>query len=172
MRWLILCLFGLISCKSQHQINLKLTPEVSISAPLPTKAITNAVLIPNVELLLKADEFGNDYLELVPSDKLVFKLQYLREQLPNTADSQYEEVVYVELTPPLTEVHLSGNQLAQVKMTFGRFCYCKGTSGYFRVSQGNLSVVPQGKTLHITAAFQVDGIPQEMDALKVSFHYN
>ncbi len=45
-------------------------------------------------------------------------------------------------------------------MLFGRICFCKGTTGYYKVNNGNLQVKMNREELIINLQFEVQKIPR------------
>jgi len=133
-------IFNLENCKENSECNLE--------------------IIPNTALTIKQDEFKNSYIEIEKGKKTVIKYEFKKNELSNTADSQHTELIYFEIDNDCNSLSLSNEELQTVKMMYGRLCYCKGTSGYFKVIQGNLKFSNKNNeiTLHLT--FKVGKIPQ------------
>ncbi len=70
----------------------------------------------------------------------VLKYTYTRNKIPNTEDSSYVEEIYIELDSKNIETNLKDAQLANVKVVFARLCFCKGQTGYYKVTNGELSI--------------------------------
>jgi hypothetical protein len=162
-----LCLFFLVllvvGCKSS-QINTSLEELNEKHTVLLSNCIDNAVcnieLIPKSNLLIKEDEFKNTYIEFEKGNNTIIKYQLKKNELPNTADSHYSEIIYLEIDNYNKSLNLKNEDLQQVKMIYGRLCYCKGSSGYFKVNKGSLELILSKNKLSLNANFNVENIPQ------------
>jgi len=162
-----LCLFFLVllvvGCKSS-QINTSLEELNEKHTVLLSNCIDNAVcnieLIPKSNLLIKEDEFKNTYIEFEKGNNTIIKYQLKKNELPNTADSHYSEIIYLEIDNYNKSLYLKSEDLQQVKMIYGRLCYCKGSSGYFKVNKGSLKLILSKNKLSLNANFNVENIPQ------------
>lgn len=162
-----LCLFFLVllvvGCKSS-QINTSLEELNEKHTVLLSNCIDNAVcnieLIPKSNLLIKEDEFKNTYIEFEKGNNTIIKYQLKKNELPNTADSHYSELIYLEIDNYNKSLNLKNEDLQQVKMIYGRLCYCKGSSGYFKVNKGSLELILSKNKLSLNANFNVENIPQ------------
>jgi hypothetical protein len=162
-----LCLFFLVllvvGCKSS-QINTSLEELYEKHTVLLSNCIDNAVcnieLLPKSNLLIKEDEFKNTYIEFEKGNNTIIKYQLKKNELPNTADSHYSEIIYLEIDNYNKSLNLKNEDLQQVKMIYGRLCYCKGSSGYFKVNKGSLELILSKNKLSLNANFNVENIPQ------------
>lgn len=162
-----LCLFFLVllvvGCKSS-QINTSLEELNEKHTVLLSNCIDNAVcnieLLPKSNLLIKEDEFKNTYIEFEKGNNTIIKYQLKKNELPNTADSHYSEIIYLEIDNYNKSLNLKNEDLQQVKMIYGRLCYCKGSSGYFKVNKGSLELILSKNKLSLNANFNVENIPQ------------
>jgi hypothetical protein len=99
---------------------------------------------------------------------LVLKFKYEKNTELNVADSHYIEEVYIELDPEnlLKEaVHLKGE-----KLLFARLCFCRGQTGYYRITYGNLSIQKiEDTTYQIHFQFKIDVVPQVITSISQIF---
>ena len=123
-------------------------------------AICNLEIIPKTNLLIKEDEFQNTYIEFEKGNNTIIKYELKKNELPNVADSHYSELLYFEIDNYNKNITLENEDLKQVKMIYGRLCYCKGTSGYFKVNSGYLELVLIKNQLSLDVKFEVENIPQ------------
>jgi len=162
-----ICLFILVllvvGCKSS-QINTSLEELNEKHIVLLSNCIDNAVcyieIIPKSNLLIKEDEFKNTYIEFEKGNNTIIKYQLKKNEVTNTADSQYSEIIYLEIDNYNKSLYLKNEELQQVKMIYGRLCYCKGSSGYFKVNKGSLELILSKNKLSLNANFNVENIPQ------------
>ena len=168
MRFFLIGIFmvSLVNCKT---IGVKETLEKRIfkleNCAIDTQC--SIEIIPNSNLLVKQDELQNSHLNIEEGEKTVVKYEFKRNELPNTADAHHSELIYFEIDKNNNQLFLTNEALQNVKMIYGRFCYCKdGTSGYFKVTQGRLKLSRNDNELSIDFNFKVGKIPQLLTEIK------
>ncbi len=119
----------------------------------------------NSELLIKKDDTGQLYVEIIPGIKNVFKYSYTRNKLEGIADSGYQEIILFEFLSGKINLLLQDKNLQEANLVFGRLCYCKGESGYFRINRGDLKLVSNNKRVAVDLKFQAE-VPQIIHELK------
>lgn len=161
---------SLLSCKSKKDIaDINKTHEKQLfsldNCDVDTQC--SIEILPNSSLFIKQDNLQNTYLEIEKGNKIVIKYEFKRNVPPNTADGHYSELLYFEIDKNKKHLFLSNKGLQDVKMIYGRFCYCKdGTSGYFKVTQGSLTLNRNITELSIDLNFKVGKIPQLLTEIK------
>lgn len=160
---LIVLIFSLLGCKS-NRINTILNNLEEKHTFNITNCIENAIcsieIIPKSTLLVKSDEFKNTYIEIEKGNHTIIKYELKKNEIQNTADSNYSELLYIEIDNHNNTLVLKDKELQQVKMTYGRLCYCKGTSGYFKVKKGKLELILKKNELTLNTNFSIENIPQ------------
>jgi len=160
---LVLLVFIVPGCKSTSINKVLDTLDETYTTEI-SNCITNATcsieIIPNSSLLIKQDEFQNSYVEIKKGSNTLVKYQLKKNEIPNTADSNYSEILYIEIDNYNKSLVLKNEELQQVKMIYGRLCYCKGASGYFKVKKGNLELILKKNQLTLNTNFTVENIPQ------------
>ena len=161
--YLFILFLLVVGCKSS-QINTSLEKLNEKHTIILSNCIDNAVcnidIIPKSNLLIKEDEFKNTYIEFEKGNNTIIKYQLKKNELPNTADSHYAEILYLEIDNYNKSLYLKNEELQQVKMIYGRLCYCKGSSGYFKVNNGSLELTLSKNKLSLDVKFNVENIPQ------------
>lgn len=117
------------------------------------------------ELLIRKDDAGQLYVEIIPGAKNVIKYSYIKKSLEDIADSGYQEIILFEFLNGEINLHLQNKNLQEANLIFGRLCYCKGESGYFRVTKGDLKITADNKELKVDLKFQAE-VPQIIYELK------
>jgi len=160
---LFILVLSVVGCKSS-QINTSLEElnekQTVILSNCIDDAVCNIEIIPKSNLLIKEDEFKNTYIEFEKGNNTIIKYQLKKNELPNTADSHYSEIIYLEIDNYNKSIYLKNEELQQVKMIYGRLCYCKGSSGYFKVKKGSLELILSKNKLSLNTNFNVENIPQ------------
>jgi len=173
-RWIAYCVL-LVSITSCAQ--LKKSKEEDFTLEVVSKSelqgTLKAVRIPNTTLEIKEDAdgglVGGMYYHLVPKKGAeVISISYNKNADPNVMDDFYKEEVFLEVSNSLKEATLKDADLQKVKMLFGRFCYCKGETGYLKVNQGMLYFQRKGKSFSGQLDFKVENLPQLLE--KVEFN--
>ncbi|MGI9531233.1 hypothetical protein [Lutimonas sp.] len=116
-------------------------------------------------LKLAYDSSGKLFPDIIKGDKIVIKYHYKRRKIENTADSDYSEYVYFEVDPNKKQVILKDSELQQVKMIFGRICYCKGSMGYFPIKEGSLFLFNSNGNLQVKTSFKIHKVPQIIEQI-------
>jgi len=170
MKNLYLCILFLliVGCKS-GKINTLLEKLDKKHITVLSNCIDNAQctieIIPNSNLMIKEDAFKNTYIEIENGVHTIIKYQFKKNELPNTADSQYAELLYLEIDNYNKRLHLKNEELQQVKMIYGKLCFCKGSSGFFKVKNGDLELLLSKNKLSLITNFNVENMQQMVSQL-------
>ena len=148
----------MISCKSNYTVSQHMNQEVTTC---PENGICTIELIPNKTIIFKTDNIGVMYPIISEGDKTILKYTYNKNEIKNTQDGSYTEIVYAELPATITPIELTNEALQDVKLYFGRLCYCKGETGYFAITNGNFKLTKNDKnSFNIDFNFKVSEVPQ------------
>jgi hypothetical protein len=152
----------IIACKpAQSTTTVVNTTFNLLNTNCPENGKCTLELIPNKTIEFKKDEFGFYYPEISEGSKTILKYTFKKNPIPNTQDSNYTEIVYAELDSNLKEISLSNKELQNIKLFFGRLCYCKGETGYFPIKNGDFKLtIPSKNTVQIDLIFKVSEVPQ------------
>lgn len=156
----IIILFA--SCNSSKNLNYTATNAIlSTSLNCPDNGKCSVELIPNKTIEFKSDEFGNLYPVISEGDKTILKYTFIKNPKLNTEDSNYTELIYAELDKTITAVNYTSKNLQNIKLYFGRLCYCKGETGYYPIKNGDFKITKTSKnTMNISFDFNVTEVPQ------------
>lgn len=122
-------------------------------------------------LIVKQDEFGSTYTQLEDNpETTVIQYQYNKNVKGDLQDANYREEVLFEIKNSTTQLNLSGNNLQQTKMLFGRFCFCRGQTGYYKIEQGNLKLNQNENNLNFTLDFTITKVPQIIKYIETSIN--
>jgi len=159
----ILLIFILFSCKTNRINTARTTLNRSYTIDLQN-CIDNAMctieLIPNSNLIIKKDAYNNNYIEIKKGRNTIIKYQFKKSKIPNSVDTNYSEILYIEIDNYNKTIILKDIELQEVKMTYGRLCYCKGSSGYFNIKKGDLELILKKNKLTLNTNFSVENVPQ------------
>ncbi len=150
------------SCGTCKSLTLNIQEAVFFKTQkCPENGFCSLELIPNKSIEFKTDKFGNNYPIITDGKKTLLKYSYTKNPAENTQDSNYTELIYAELDQTITEISLTNESLQNVKLYFGRLCYCKGETGYFEIKEGtfNLTKITED-SLNIAIEFNITEVPQ------------
>lgn len=146
-------LFLLISCKTQKN--------VATYTNCPEDGICSTEIIPNSSLKLHTDTIGMLYTTIEKGEHLIFKFSYSKNVDKQYVDGHYIEEVYAEFDGDLSEINLENDELQNVNLLFNRVCFCKGSTGFYPITKGKLSIKKINKNnYNIQLNFKVDEVPQ------------
>ncbi len=157
---ILLLTLALSGCKCAQkdiaQSNVKPIQE----SPCPPKGKCSTQLLRNKSFTVVVDNYGKKHYTLMDSPEThVVKYEYTRGNEETMPDSGYREEIIFEIGAAGQEFALKDTELRQVKLLYGRFCFCpKDQVGYFEVDKGSLSVSGKGN-ISIALDFTLEGIP-------------
>ena len=155
----LLFLLLLISCKAQNNFD-------KTNTICPENDVCSAELIPNSTLKLHTDSIGMLYTTIEDGKHLIFKFSYSRNVDKQSLDGHYIEEIYAEFNSDLSEINLEDEDLQNVKLLFNRICFCKGSTGFYPITKGKLSIKKINKnTYNIRLNFKVDEVPQVITSI-------
>ncbi|WP_298237383.1 hypothetical protein [uncultured Algibacter sp.] len=166
--FLVLCC--LLGCKAKNNLAEKTLNSVD-KYWCPEDGVCSFEVLKERRLELKYDEFGMPYLNINNGNRTILKFEYKKTTSPNLADSNYREEVFIVLNTNNIEIETSNLKSEQI--IFGRWCFCKGQAGNFKVSQGNLSIKKLNDTDYLlNLSFKVDEVPQIITEINHIFKWS
>jgi|SRR6218665_132656 len=145
-----------LGCASKQDPNGKNIVALRLESECPSDGNCTIEVFKETKLVVKQDEFGQNYYEKEhDSGKKVIKYSYSRKVKGGIQDAGYREEVVFELGHFENQKYVDSN-IQQTKMLFGRFCFCKGQTGNYKVTNGALSIQDQTATLNFT----ISEVPQ------------
>ncbi|GEP51440.1 hypothetical protein FNO01nite_21120 [Flavobacterium noncentrifugens] len=135
---------------SQNQVVLQLESEC------PKAGTCRIEVFENKKMQVNLDEFGSVYYKLEDDlQKKVIKYSYSKTVKGDIQDAGYREEIVFELDN-FENQDFENADLQKTQMLFGRFCYCKGQTGNYKVGSGKLSIQDKKASL----SFTVSEVPQ------------
>jgi hypothetical protein len=158
---LLLCAL-LLSCSASQKNGVT---TVTLTSECPKNGTCTLKLHKNKSMSVKTDEWGNRSYALEEStEKSVIQFNYVRTVKGNIQDAGYREEIAFEINNGNYNLSQSGAALQNTKMLFGRFCFCKGQTGYYNVIDGKLTISgSKEKTAIIN--FKVAEVPQIINGI-------
>ncbi|PNQ74847.1 hypothetical protein C1T31_01530 [Hanstruepera neustonica] len=155
------------ACKSGQQTNVS----EKLESLCPNDGTCSFEVLKNKSIDLKFDGLGQLYPDIIDSNKMVVKFEYKRNEIPNTADSGYREIIYLELEPNKPELDINDSELEITKALFARLCFCRGQTGYYRINKGSLSVKGIKEGLYrLEFSFNIGEVPQIINSVSGNFN--
>lgn len=155
---LLFLLLIIASCKPSFIVSQHINQKVSTC---PENSECSFELIPNKSIEFKEDNIGILYPVISEGEKTLLKFTFKKNPIKNTQDSNYSEIIYAELDREFTEVTLKNEDLQKATLYFGRFCYCKGQTGYYPIKKGAFKITKVDKnTINFSLNFEINEVPQ------------
>ena len=162
---LILVVFLNNSCISQKDNSSAILDDSSQLCP--KEGTCSFKILKNKSFELVKDDIGMFYPKIRDAKTSVLKFEFKSGQIPDTPDSGYTEVVYVEIGKDKS-FSIENDALKQVKASYGRLCFCRGESGYFPIEKGNLIIKnTSNNKCEIEFQFEINEVPQTLKQFKV-----
>lgn len=150
---LFLSALVLCSCATKKPIG----NEAALISECPKDGTCTIELFENKSIVVKKDDFGSVYYNLEDNTSTsVAKYTYSRKVKGDIQDAGYREEVIMELRKG--EEGATSN--ASSPMLFGRFCFCKGQTGYYVIAHRNLSTTSKSNLQTVDMDFKIDEVPQ------------
>lgn len=127
--------------KSKENTTTEETSTVSkkMAMECPENGTCEFSVMKNKSLEVVKDGIGMNYPKFEKSSETsVVKFIFHRAAENGMIDGDYTELVYFEVANDAKTIRLEDKSLQQVKLLYGRLCYCKGSAGYFKVTDGTL----------------------------------
>lgn len=158
----------LLSCNAKQKLLIKKSEEHTIKY-CPEDGVCTFEVLQNSSLKLLKDGIGKLYPEISEGNKIILKYEYKRNEIPNSVDGDYSELIYIETDPNNLEINVKDSLFNKAKVLFARLCFCRGQTGYYRVNEGNLSITEKADIYQFNLEFKVDEVPQIITSIHHSF---
>ena len=151
----------LFSCTGKKEYAAHQFDKAIPTTGCPKEGTCEIKTITGKTLILKTTESGDLYYELGDDkDKTVIIYSYTKTLPEKIQDAAYREEIVFEITKDMRSSMVSDSALEQAKMLFGRFCYCKGSTGYYKVKNGSLGIAVGKTTAEFNLRFKIGEVPQ------------
>lgn len=152
---LLLSVLSLASCQCKKAAVQATT--ANLTSECPKEGTCTIELMKNKSMVVKQDEFGSLFYNLEDNaSKTVVKYIYKKTVKGDIQDANYREEVIFELDNTAKTVTVSDAGLQDNQLLFGRFCFCRGQTGYYKINQGKLTIDSGKAELN----FKTDQVPQ------------
>lgn len=158
----LLFVFLLFSCGTKKSSG----PTVAaLLSECPKNGTCTIKILGHKSMVVTQDDYGMHYKLEENPQKNVFLYTYSRTVKGDVQDASYREEVVFEVSNDLTNCNLSDADLQASKMLFGRFCFCKGQTGYYKVTNGKMAL---DSDTDLSLDFTVSEVPQVIKRLRIA----
>jgi hypothetical protein len=106
------------------------------------------------------DNNSMGYDQVDAENKTIVRYEFKKNMKQMAHDGGYREEVIFVIDSNTDLKNLKDEQLQQTKMLYGRYCYCRGQTGLYKVKKGNLQIVSSNDNVHFNLDFTIDEVPQ------------
>lgn len=168
----IIFFFASCKCKKVTTSEVTKTSSMEASNKKSTKTLCldngkcTVEIFRNKSLDVKTDAFGSIYYNQIDSPETsVILYKYDRTVPKGLQDGNYSEQIVFEIKNSDTSLSLSNQELQKTKMLFGRFCFCRGQTGNYKVEEGNLRLKQKNNEVQFDLDFKITKVPQVINAV-------
>lgn len=120
----------------------------------------------NASILLKQDTVNTYYPIIEKGEKIVVVFEFLIKGPEGTVDGDYSETIHFEIDKDIKTLNISGEQLKQANLIFGKHCFCRGEAGYYKIEEGNLNIDGSKNTIDIDLSFKLNDVSHKINRIK------
>ena len=164
----VIMLLILASCGSKKSTAVL---SASLTSACPKDGDCKVEVFDRKSMVVKTTETGSLHYELEEStSKKVVKYTYNRKVKGDIQDASYREEIVFEINSNVEESAFVDESLQDAQLLFGRFCYCKGQTGYYKIDSGSLRISKnkESETIQINLNFKTNKVPQVIESLAIS----
>jgi hypothetical protein len=168
--YILVTIFLIASCKCKKDVINQVSEIDSTQVVLnnkmtlsncPENGTCTIEIFKNQSLDIKSDEFGGIYYDKAENpDTSIILYSYNKNIKEGIHDGGYREDVVFEIKNSDKEISLSNENLQNTKMLFGRFCFCRGQTGNYKVTDGNLKLSNKKGEIQIDLNYNITKVPQ------------
>jgi hypothetical protein len=148
----------LFSCSTQKNVS---TTIPTLNSECPKDGNCEVKIQKNKQLILHYDDLGALYYDIKDhTGTTVIHFQYNKTNEANLQDGHYREDILFEIKSSDKSINLTDRKLEQTKLIFGRHCFCKGQTGYFKIEKGKLNLSSKKDEIHFDLSIENEKVPQ------------
>lgn len=174
---LLLAVFmiALTQCKPKEKAiknanTLKSSSKMMTIKNCPEDGVCTFKVEPYKSIRIAKDEFGNTYPEFPIGKQTLLTFEYKRNPLEGVADSNYRELIILEVDNNPENLSLKDSNLQNVKATFARLCFCRGATGYYPIKEGDLQLTKTADNQYkLSFSFKINEVPQVIESINETF---
>lgn len=152
------------SCKTKVESNTSMNDKiVKVNSECPTGGTCTVEVQKNKILNVLEDGTGALYPQIIEGEHTVVVYTFLKEGPEGTADGDYSETIHFMIPKGTEAATYSDASLQDVKLLFGKHCYCKGEAGYYPVEKGSLKVLHEKSSVTFNLDFKMEHPSHELN---------
>ena len=163
----IVLIFASCKCKKEASSSTNTTTTMIdsskkiLKSDCPTDGKCTTEIFRNKALDVKTDDIGAIYYNKIDNPNTsVIVYKYNRTVPEGVQDGNYSEEIVFEINNSDKSLVLNDAALQQTKMLFGRFCFCRGAAGNFKIEKGNLNLSQKNGEVSFQLEFKTTKVPQ------------
>lgn len=165
---IVMTLLIMASCGVKKNVSSTTT---TVASDCPKDGDCTIEVFDGKSMVVKTSETRSLYYDLEDAvNKKVIKYTYNRKVKGDLQDASYREEIVFEIPSGRDELVFNDAGLRDAQLLFGRFCYCKGQTGYYIIEHGSLKVIKEknSKTTEISLDFSTKQVPQILKEVSFS----
>lgn len=148
---------NLSSCKTQQKASEE---KILLKVDTLDNGSKKLYLLKNKKLEILEDKGFLSYKIEDDEKTNVLLFVYAINQDQIAYDGGYKEEIIFEVPNDTDEKNYTNKELQNTKMLFGRYCFCRGKNGVFKVKQGKIHIKSSKKEIHFELQFKINEVPQ------------
>ncbi len=136
------------------------------TADCPKEGVCSIKLHKNAEVIIKKDTTGSYYPVIESGNNLVVMFEFLIKGPEGTVDGEYSETIHFEIASTSRSFTLNDNELEDVKLIYGKHCFCRGEAGYYKVNNGSLNIQKSKNEIVIDLEFSIKETSHKISKIK------
>lgn len=159
----VFLLLNFTSCKPAQ----KAPEEKTVLKIDSTKTTARKILLFKNKKLEVSELNGALTYKMVDDDKFnVIQFSFEKDMDKAAFDGGYREEVVFEFPDYVDEQNYVDSALQTTKMLFGRYCFCRGQTGLYKIKEGELHITTAIKEPHFYLNFKINEVPQITSEIK------
>lgn len=160
----------LFSCKSSKSTDDKINQDVnSLSSVCADEGDCAFVVHKASSLNILEDTTGQIYPLIEQGENIVIEFTYAIKGPEGTMDGDYSETIHFEITGREDKLNLSNEELSQIKLLFGKHCFCKGEAGYYTVDEGEILLENKNDSLYLNLSLVINKVSHKVNNITHRF---
>lgn len=164
------CCTNKSTASKEKEANLNTIEAVStINSDCPTDGKCTVEVLKNKSMNVLTDDIGAVYYRTADnSNTSIIIYKYERNVPKGLQDADYREEIVFEINNSEAKINKNDFTLQSTKMLYGRFCFCRGQTGFYKVSNGNLELENKNNQIHFKLDFTVTEVPQTIKSIEAT----
>jgi hypothetical protein len=154
--------------KNQQIIQKEITNASKQSTNLcPDNGHCSIKIIKNKALYVNDKGSDLDYEFVDDESKTVIRYEFSKNKDKKKYDGDYTEEIVFEINNNTNNAEFNDDELSKTKILYGRHCFCRGSSGLFKVNTGKLILKKENDNISFELSYKTGKIPQIISYISV-----